>query len=144
MGAQRNQEVESRSLLSQDVDQQAKEHWNRSVPSVVRYEHDDPAFVDTHIAECGYEDIAHLFLGEAAVQLGAPFHHTPLNALNPPSTGSTIPVTKRALGLQSQMRAPMSSSASPNRPRGVCAMTARPRAEGLPSGSKSKLRFMVL
>lgn len=52
MRAQRNQEVEARSLLSKDFDQQTKEHWNRGVPSVVGYEHHDTASVYANTAEC--------------------------------------------------------------------------------------------
>src|ERR1043166_8976390 len=46
-------------------------------------------------------------------------HHTPLNALNPPSTGTTIPVTNFAASEQSHTVAPINSAASPNRLIGV-------------------------
>src|SRR4030095_12247718 len=60
-------------------------------------------------------------------------HHTPLNPLKPPSTGTTTPVTKEAASLQSQCTGPINSSARPNRPIGVRAMTVLPRGVWLPS-----------
>ena len=53
--------------------------------------------------------------------------HTPLNAENPPSTATTMPVTNSAPGESSQNKAPRRSSGFPNRCRGVWSMMDRPR-----------------
>jgi len=65
--------------------------------------------------------------------------YTPLNALNPPSTGTTIPVTKEeASGERSQMIVPIKSLGLPNRPMGVCSMIVRPRGVRFPVFSSVK------
>jgi hypothetical protein len=49
-------------------------------------------------------------------------NYTPENAANPPSTGTTIPVTKAEAGETSHINAPSKSSGTPKRPIGVCDM----------------------
>ena|GEM_PF-4600671 len=46
-------------------------------------------------------------------------NYTPEKALKPPSTGNTMPVTKRAVSDANQIQAPIKSSGSPNLPIGV-------------------------
>ena len=50
--------------------------------------------------------------------------YTPEKTENPPSMGTTAPVTKRLASLSSQSSAPSSSSGSPKRPMGVLSMIA--------------------
>src|SRR3954466_9170969 len=62
--------------------------------------------------------------------------HTPLNALKPPSTGTTTPVTNREPGLHSQSSADTRSAAARTRRGGVCPTIVRPRAVSPPSSSR--------
>src|SRR5215203_1507478 len=64
--------------------------------------------------------------------------YTPLKAEKPPSTGTTIPLTKAEAGLQSQIRVPPNSSGFPKRPAGVCSMIVCPLFDRLPSSSSNK------
>ena len=56
--------------------------------------------------------------GATTVKIGLR-DQTPENALNPPSTGMTIPVTNRDASDASQTATPMRSSGAPKRPMGV-------------------------
>src|ERR1019366_10197246 len=57
---------------------------------------------------------------------------TPENAEKPPSTGTTIPVTKADAGDRSHSTAPSRSSGWPNRPIGVWPIIDVPRAVSSP------------
>ena len=68
--------------------------------------------------------------GRLAARCGSPLedvsdlrvrrHQTPLNALNPPSTGMIAPETKAAASLTSHKSVPSRSSGVPYRLAGVC------------------------
>src|SRR3989442_630481 len=64
--------------------------------------------------------------------------YTPLKDEKPPSTGTTMPVTKAEAGLTSQSSVPTKSSGAPKRPAGVWLMIACPRGVSFPSASMSK------
>lgn len=67
--------------------------------------------------------------------------YTPLNALKPPSMGSSAPVTKLAASLHRNCTAPFSSLMSPKRFIGVFANTFLLRSVSEPSGLMSTARF---
>jgi hypothetical protein len=64
-----------------------------------------------------------------------------LKALKPPSAGATMPLTKLAPALPSQIQVLTSSSDAPTRPAGAWVMTLSPRLMSEPSSLSSSARF---
>ncbi|MMZ64069.1 hypothetical protein D1872_263660 [compost metagenome] len=62
--------------------------------------------------------------------------------MKPPSTGTTVPVTKPEVSASaSHSSVPSRSSGTPKRRIGVCAMIFRERSVGVPSSCMSSARF---
>jgi hypothetical protein len=92
------------------------------VSSAVWKEDEDPA-APADIGHAIREDGPDFVFSHGSASESGAYHglgHTPLNALNAPSTGTTMPVTNRAPGPHSQAAVRARSSATPNRPAGVC------------------------
>ena len=73
------------------------------------------------------------------------FYQTPEYAANPPSTGTTTPLTKpEALSERSQSRVPSRSSGTPNLPMGVWEIILSLLGVRLPSSLKSRAWFCAV
>src|SRR5690606_20282063 len=90
-----------------------------------------------------HRNLFQVLLTRVVVGKGSSLHlyHTPLKALKPPSTGTTIPVTKEDSFPASQLATPCSSSALPNLFIGVCFIIVSPLEVRLPSSLSKRSRF---
>src|SRR5690606_10011475 len=114
----------------------------RDGAGVVGNEHQHPLTVEAP-GETAGERLPYGFRVERATgrRRGLREHHTPPKAEYPPSTGITVPVTKRLASEANHRSVPTRSSGSPKRPIGVWAMIWRPRSVRSPSGFTSRARF---
>lgn len=66
------------------------------------------------------------------------------NALKPPSTTATVPVTNDEASEMRYWIVPQSSSGLPKRPKGVWRITDSPRGVRVPSGLVRRARFWLV
>ena len=135
----------STSVMIRNWADAEEEAQGGGAPRAVRDQDQDTPAVETGPVQglCG--QAADLRLREKTVRIALADEHdfspvyTPLKAENPPSMGTTTPVTNAEAGDRSQNTVPSRSAGWPNRPMGVCSRMARPRGVRPPvRSSKSR------